>query len=118
MKPTDICKDESLLAPVMNFALADLRNAGWQFKVVETLRTKERQEMLVATGKSKTHNSKHFSGYAADVLPLPGGYDTPRPLLIEMQKVWCGIAKKYGYPNNGYLDWDLCHVSLNDGKWI
>lgn len=37
------------------------------FVVTEGLRTKQRQEKLVAEGKSKTMNSRHIGGFAIDV---------------------------------------------------
>jgi peptidoglycan L-alanyl-D-glutamate endopeptidase CwlK len=46
------------------------------FRVAEGLRTKERQAELVASGASKTMNSKHLiqpdgSGHAVDLYPCP-----------------------------------------------
>lgn len=43
------------------------------FMVLEGLRTKERQQSLVASGASKTMNSRHLTGDAVDVAPLIGG---------------------------------------------
>ena len=40
-------------------------------KIIEGLRTKERQEELVAQGLSKTKYSKHIEGKAVDVAPYP-----------------------------------------------
>lgn len=37
------------------------------FIVTEGLRTKERQEQLVAAGASKTMNSRHLTGHAVDL---------------------------------------------------
>jgi len=43
------------------------------FGVTEGLRTKERQEQLVAEGKSQTMNSKHLRGMAVDVVAYVDG---------------------------------------------
>lgn len=39
------------------------------FRVIEGLRTKERQRELLAAGKSTTMNSRHLTGHAVDVVP-------------------------------------------------
>lgn len=41
------------------------------FSVGEGLRSETRQRHLVATGKSKTMNSRHLTGHAVDLLPYP-----------------------------------------------
>ena len=43
------------------------------FTVLEGLRTKERQQQLVAKGASKTMNSYHLTGHAVDIAPLVDG---------------------------------------------
>lgn len=39
--------------------------------IIEGLRSPERQQQLVAEGKSKTLNSRHLTGDAVDVVPYP-----------------------------------------------
>lgn len=46
------------------------------FTVLEGLRTKERQKLLVARGASKTMNSYHITGHAVDIAPLVNGQVT------------------------------------------
>jgi len=41
-----------------------------QFRVIEGLRTLERQKKLVAIGASKTLNSRHLTGHAVDIVPI------------------------------------------------
>lgn len=41
------------------------------FKVLEGVRTLERQRRLVASGASRTMNSRHLTGKAVDLVPLP-----------------------------------------------
>jgi peptidoglycan L-alanyl-D-glutamate endopeptidase CwlK len=43
------------------------------FVVTEGLRTRKRQEELVAAGASKTMNSRHLTGHAIDIAPLVAG---------------------------------------------
>ena len=45
------------------------------FSVNEGLRTKDRQQHLVATGKSKALNSRHLTGHAVDLIPYPPNGD-------------------------------------------
>ena len=41
------------------------------FRVIEGVRTLERQRQLVAKGASRTMNSRHLNGHAVDLVPLP-----------------------------------------------
>jgi peptidoglycan L-alanyl-D-glutamate endopeptidase CwlK len=50
-----------------------LQTSPLDFIVIEGLRTKDRQAKLVASGASKTMNSRHLTGHAVDLLPI--GYD-------------------------------------------
>ena len=45
------------------------------FTVLEGLRSKERQQELYNTGKSKTLNSRHLTGHAVDLAPWPISWD-------------------------------------------
>lgn len=45
------------------------------FTVLEGLRSIDRQKELVATGKSKTMNSRHLTGHAVDLAPWPISWD-------------------------------------------
>ena len=52
------------------------------FTVIEGRRTVERQKQLVASGASKTMNSRHLHGFAVDLLPIDpatgkGAFDWP-----------------------------------------
>ena len=49
------------------------RETDIPFQIGEGLRSWTRQKMLVATGKSKTMNSRHLTGHAVDIFPLVGG---------------------------------------------
>lgn len=52
-----------------------LQLSSQDFFVNEGLRTKERQQLLVSTGKSKTLNSRHLTGHAVDLIPYPANGD-------------------------------------------
>lgn len=43
------------------------------FRVIEGLRTRERQQYLVSKGASKTMNSKHLTGHAVDLAAVIKG---------------------------------------------
>lgn len=59
------------LRRVMDRALQD---SPLDFVVIEGLRTVERQRQLVASGASKTLNSRHLTGHAVDIVPIgPNG---------------------------------------------
>lgn len=66
------------LRRVIDRALAD---SPLDFTVIEGLRTPERQTQLVASGASKTLNSRHITGHAVDLLPIgpngKGAFDWP-----------------------------------------
>lgn len=47
-----------------------LQDSPLDFVVIEGLRTKERQKQLVASGASKTLNSRHLTGHAVDLVPI------------------------------------------------
>lgn len=51
-----------------------MQDSPLDFVVIEGLRTKKRQEELVASGASKTMNSRHITGHAVDLVPIgPNG---------------------------------------------
>lgn len=50
--------------------LAAAERSDVPFTVIEGLRTAERQAQLVKAGASKTSNSRHLTGHAADLWPI------------------------------------------------
>jgi peptidoglycan L-alanyl-D-glutamate endopeptidase CwlK len=50
-----------------------LQEAAIDFRVLEGLRTIERQRKLVASGASQTLRSRHLTGHAVDIAPIVGG---------------------------------------------
>lgn len=57
------------LVAVVKLAFAKLP-ADLSFRVTEGLRTKDRQAKLVASGASRTMNSRHLTGHAVDLVAL------------------------------------------------
>ena len=115
--PEKIETDVSLLQPEMRLAVAQLAKLH-DFRVVESWRSRERQEHLVALGKSKTHHSQHMFGKAVDIYPRPDGYVTPKEVVAKIHADWKAIAASLGYPDTRLLAWDVFHLSLNDGVHI
>lgn len=78
----------------------------WDFTVIEGLRSTHRQQELLAAGKTKTLRSRHLTGHALDLAPLPidwkdlsrfyyfGGY-----VLATAQSL--GIKLRWGGDWNG-----------------
>jgi peptidoglycan L-alanyl-D-glutamate endopeptidase CwlK len=50
-----------------------LQLSAVDFAVIEGLRDPKRQEQLVASGASKTMNSRHLTGHAVDLAPVIAG---------------------------------------------
>lgn len=77
------------------------------FIVTEGRRSRERQEHLVATGKSRTMNSRHLTGHAVDLAVLLSDgvvsweHAAYRFLAISMK----GAARELGTPIEWGGDW-------------
>lgn len=58
------------------------------FTVIEGLRSIERQRELVASGASRTMNSRHLTGHAVDIAPWPISWDWQRfyPIADAMKQ--------------------------------
>lgn len=73
------------------------------FKVIEGRRTLERQRELVKAGASQTLNSRHLTGHAVDIVPLPDGkvswewkYFYPMADAMKQAVAELGIAVEWG----------------------
>jgi len=73
--------------------------------VLEGVRTQERQDKLVAEGKSKTKFSKHITGRAVDIAPYPIDWED-RDRFHYMGGMLRGISKQMGYKVRWGGDWD------------
>lgn len=82
------------------------------FGVTEGLRTKARQEDLVASGASSTMNSRHLTGHAIDLVAYIGSevrWDWP--LYDELARAMKEAALGLGIP----LEWGGDWTSIKDG---
>ena len=90
-----------------------LQESPLDFVVIEGLRTKERQKQLVASGASRTMNSRHLTGHAVDLVPIgPNGkaaFDWP--LYHKLGPAVKAAAEKEGVA----LDWGGDWVKFKDG---
>lgn len=86
------------------------------FTVLEGLRSIDRQEELVATGKSKTMNSRHLTGHAVDLAPWPISWDWEKfyPIADAMKEAaedlgveieWGGDWKSFPDGPHFQLSW-------------
>ena len=87
--------------------------SGTPFFVIEGKRSPERQEMLVAAGKSRTLNSRHIHGMAVDlgVSTLDGGVSWHRDDYKMLALTVKSAAIQLGIPIVWGGDW----ISFFDG---
>ena len=73
--------------------------------IIEGLRTEDRQDELVAQGKSKTKYSKHLVGKAVDLAPYPIDWED-RERFHYMGGMVRGIGQQLGVNIRWGGDWD------------
>lgn len=73
------------------------RDGGEPFFVIEGVRTAERQRELVAQGKSRTLQSRHLTGHAVDLGPVPLDW-TDRPAFARLAAAMRAAAHAEGVP--------------------
>ena len=73
--------------------------------IIEGVRSKERQEQLLAQGKTKTRFSKHIEGKAVDLAPYPIKWDD-REMFHYMGGMLRGIGQSMGLKIRWGGDWD------------
>jgi len=105
-----------------------LQESPLDFIVIEGLRTRTRQSELVASGASKTMNSRHLTGHAVDLLPI--GMNGPAfdwPLYDMLGPAVKNAARKEGVALVWGGDWksfrDGPHFELDrdaypDTSWV
>ena len=93
--------------------------------IIEGLRSKQRQEILLKEGKTKTKFSKHIEGKAVDLAPYPVDWED-RDRFHYMGGMIRGIAKQLNINVRWGGDWDsdgetkdnrfddLVHVEIRD----
>lgn len=83
--------------------------------IIEGLRSKERQQELLAQGKTKTKYSKHIKGKAVDLAPYPIDWDD-REMFHYMGGMLRGLGKAMGVNIRWGGDWDS-DGDINDNKF-
>ena len=89
-----------------------LTDEGVQFKVIEGVRSLERQRALFASGKSRTMNSRHLTGHAVDLAPLMKGricWDWPAFHILAT------TVKAAAKAENVPIEWGGDWVTFPDG---
>jgi hypothetical protein len=100
--------DEKLIA----IATRALELTEIDFAITEGLRTRERQETLVAEGKSQTMNSKHLIGRAVDVVAyVDGKVSWDKEHYVTISKAFKQAAKEL----NVSIRWGGDFKSFFDG---
>lgn len=82
------------------------RTDGLSFVVIEGLRTKARQAQLVASGASRTMDSRHLTGHAVDIMATvrgKGRWDWP--LYATLGALVKAEAARLGVPITWGGDW-------------
>lgn len=101
------------------------------FTCIEGLRSAERQRQLVAAGASKTQNSRHLTGHAADLWPLdpatgkplPAGTKAAEARLWADLRVVAAVVKRVAAECNvqvewgGDWGWDAPHFQLSRARY-
>ena len=80
--------------------------------IIEGLRSQERQDELVAKGKSKTKFGKHVKGRAVDIAPDPIDWDS-RDDFHYLGGFVLGVASKMGIDIRWGGDWSDSSLSKN-----
>jgi len=83
--------------------------------IIEGLRSKERQEQLLAQGKTKTKYSKHIEGKAVDLAPYPINWED-REMFHYMGGMLRGLGKAMGVNIRWGGDWDS-DGDINDNRF-
>lgn len=79
------------------------------FVVIEGLRSLARQRELVASGASRTMNSRHLVGKAADIAPWLGGLRWDAGLYYEIVAAGQQICRDTGIP----IRWGGCWMRID-----
>ena len=82
--------------------------------IIEGVRSKERQEQLLAQGKTKTRFSKHIEGKAVDLAPYPINWDD-REMFHYMGGMLRGLGKAMGLKIRWGGDWDSDGETKDNG---
>jgi len=128
-----ICRDLTKVEPELQLKVLNLlKNAkhqirntngmdGIDIELFETIRTQERQDLLLAQGNSKVKHSKHQDGKAVDIvvtLNKQWTWNTKDKRVLKAYQIIGRCANDEGLQWGG--DWktfiDMPHVELKDKK--
>lgn len=90
-----------------------LQESPVDFVVIEGLRTKERQRELVASGASKTMDSRHITGHAVDLVPI--GPDGKASFAWPLYEKLAPAVKAAALSEGVALDWGGDWKTFKDG---
>lgn len=113
--PKLVYKGLDALDPVMLMLVKELLIAQPMVVPVETKRSGSRQNVMFKTGKSKTDNSLHEEGKAMDYLHKIQGYSASKEWWMGVRKSWSAICARHGFKKIAYPNFEMGHISLNDG---
>lgn len=76
------------------------------FKVIEGVRTLERQKHLLKIKATKTLNSRHLTGHAVDIVPLPLDWNNKKA-FNQLGETMQQAAKDLGIAIRWGGDWNM-----------
>jgi peptidoglycan LD-endopeptidase CwlK len=83
-----------------------LQESAIDFRVIDGLRTMDRQKQLVSSGASQTLRSRHLTGHAVDIAPIVGGkISWDWPLYHRLAPAIKMAAQAEGIPIEWGGDW-------------
>ena len=86
------------------------------FMVIEGVRNINRQRELVATGNSKTMNSRHLTGHAVDLCPYPVDWDDADKFIaisVAMKEAAKELDVSIEWGGDWKNGWDKPHFELS-----
>lgn len=101
--------------PLAEKLLANIKDAGIDVMVVDTLRTQTEQAAEIASGHSWTSHSKHLTGDAIDLAPLVNGaidWNTKNPVWTQMGVIGEALGLVWGGRWHSTPDWG--HFEYNE----
>lgn len=92
-------------ADLVNVVRCAIELSSVDFKVIEGIRTQARQRELFAQKATKTMNSRHLTGHAVDLLPLPVDWKNKEPFAVVAGAMF-QAAKQLGVKIRWGGDWN------------
>ena len=107
LEPTSQNRLVGVHPDLIRVVLRAAKNGAPAFRVIEGVRSIERQRELVKRGASRTMNSRHLTGHAVDIVPIDdnGKVSWDWPLYHPLAKAIKEAARKEGVPIEWGGDW-------------